>query len=139
MTTTRWWKQPLAGDIVWTYFPENLQTKPAEKPRPALILTVYDDQAPQYGVLVAYGTSQRVTQLYSGEFAITQADRAAYQVAGLSFDTKFNLVRRLQLPFSDEFFAVPPGTPHGQLPKLGVLHPALMKRAAGAWKAAVSL
>jgi hypothetical protein len=139
MSSTLWWKQPLAGEIVWTYFPDDLQTKPAEKPRPALILTVYDDKAPQYAVLVAYGTSRGATQLYSGEFAITKADQAAYKAAGLSFDTKFNLVRRLQSPFSDEFFAVPPRAPHGQLPKLGVLHPALMKRAAGAWKAAVSM
>jgi hypothetical protein len=132
---TRWWKQPLAGDIVWSYFPDQLQIKAAEKPRPALILTVYDDYAPHFGVLVAYGTSQRVAKLYRGEFAITRADGAAYKAAGLSYDTKFNLMRRLQLPFSDEYFAVPPGAPNGQTPKLGVLHPVLVKRAAAAWKA----
>jgi hypothetical protein len=132
---TRWWKQPLAGDIVWSYFPAELQIRAAEKPRPALILTVYDDNAPHFGVLVAYGTSQRVAKLYRGEFAITRADGDAYKAAGLSYDTRFNLVRRLQLPFSDAYFAVPPGAPNGQTPKLGVLHPALMKRAA-AWKVA---
>ena len=132
---TRWWKQPLAGDIVWSYFPDELQIKPAEKPRPALILTVYDDNAPHFGVLVAYGTSQRVAKLYRGEFAITRADGDAYTAAGLSYDTKFNLLRRLQLPFSDEYFAVPPGAPNGQTPKLGVLHPVLVKRAVAACKA----
>jgi hypothetical protein len=131
---TRWWKQPLAGDIVWSYFPDELQIKPAEKPRPALILTVYDDNAPHFGVLVGYGTSQRVARLYRGEFAITRADGAAYTAAGLSYDTKFDLLRRLQLPFCDEHFAVPPGAPNGQTPKLGVLHPVLVKRAAPAWK-----
>jgi hypothetical protein len=133
---TRWWQQPLAGDIVWSHFPDELQIKAAEKPRPALILTVYDDNAPHFGVLVAYGTSQRVAKLYRGEFAITRVDGAAYKAAGLSYDTKFNLVRRLQLPFSDEYFAVPPGAPNGQTPKLGVLHPVLVKRAAAAWKVA---
>jgi hypothetical protein len=133
---TRWWKRPLAGDIVWSCFPDELQSVPAEKPRPALILTVYDDHAPNFRVLVAYGTSQRVAQLYRGEFAITSADADAYRAAGLSYDTKFNLVRRLQLPFNDEYFRVPPGAPHGQRPKLGVLHAGLMRRAAAAWKAA---
>lgn len=132
---TQCWKKPLAGDIVWSYFPDELQKKPAEKPRPALILAVYDDNAPEFGVLVAYGTSQRVDQLYSGEFAITTADGDAYKAAGLSYDTKFNLVRSLELPFNDEYFAVPPGAPNGQRPKLGVLHPSLMKRAAAAWSA----
>jgi hypothetical protein len=135
---TRWWKQPLAGDVVWSFFPDELQSVPAEKQRPALVLAVYDDHAPQFGVLVAYGTSQRVDQLYRGEFAITAADADAYRTAGPSYDTKFNLVRRLQLPFNDEYFCVPPGAPHGQRPKLGVLHAGLMRRAAATWKAALN-
>ena len=134
----RWWKQPLAGDIVWCYFPDELQTEPAEKPRPALILTVFDDRAPEFGVLVAYGTSQRVTELYAGEFAITRADGEAFRAAGLAYDTKFNFVRRLELLFDDEYFTVPPGAPHGQQPKLGVLHPSLVRRAAAAFNAASS-
>jgi hypothetical protein len=133
---TRWWGQPLAGDIVWSYFPDELQKRPAEKPRPALILSVYDDDAPQFGVFVAYGTSQRVRQLYGGESSITVADGDAYKAAGLSYDTKFNLRRSLDLPFNDEYFAVPPGAPYGQRPKLSVLHPALVKRAAVAWSVA---
>lgn len=133
---TRWWKQPLAGDIVWSYLPDELQTIPATKPRPALILSVYDDHAPHFGVLVAYGTSQRVTSLHRGEFAITHADADAYKAAGLSYDTKFSLGRRIQLPYNDEYFAVPPGAPHGQRPKLGVLHAVLTRRAALAWKEA---
>ncbi len=128
----------MAGDIVWSYFPHELQKKPAEKPRPALILSVYDDNAPQFGVLVVHGTSQRVNQLYGREFAITVADGDAYKAAGLSYDTKFNLGRSLDLAFNEEYFAVPPAAPNGQRPKLGVLHPALMKRAAAAWSAARS-
>jgi hypothetical protein len=130
-----WWKQPLAGDIVWCYFPDELQVEPTEKPRPALVLAVYDDRAPEFGVLVAYGTSQKVTQLYAGEFVISRADGEAFRAAGLSYDTKFNLARRLELHFNDEYFAVPPGAPHGQQPKLGVLHPSLIRRAAAAFNA----
>jgi hypothetical protein len=129
---TRWWKQPLAGDIVWSWFPDEFQTKPAQMPRPALVVSVYDDEAPHYGVLVAYGTSQRVNTLFRGEFAITRSDGDAFNSSGLSFETKFDFSRCLQLPFSDEFFGVPPGAPHGQQPKLGALHAVLMRRAAGA-------
>ncbi len=131
-----WWRQPLAGDIVWAYFPDSLQIEPAHKPRPTLVLTVYDDLAPQYGVLVAYGTSQRVATLCGGEFSIRPVDGDAYRAAGLSYDTKFNLKRRVELPFNDEYFAVPPGAPHGQRPKLGLLHPSLMGRAAAAYRVA---
>lgn len=130
-----WWKQPLAGDLVWCHFPNELQSESKEKPRPGLILTVFDDQAPEFSVLVAYGTSQKVTQLYAGEFAITRADGAAFRSAGLSYDTKFDLTRRLELSFNDEYFSVPPGAPHGEHPKLGILHPSLMRRAAAAFSA----
>ena len=49
---------------------------------------------------MAYGTSQNVGELYPGEFAITQVDREAFLLAGLSFDTKFDLSRVIELPFS---------------------------------------
>jgi len=49
---------------------------------------------------------------------------------------EFNLGETFELDFNDEWFAVPPGTPHGQTPKLGVLHPSLMRRAKAAFDAA---
>jgi len=91
-----------------------------------LAITVDDAEAPLYRVLVAYGTSQRVDKLHSGEFAITQADVAAYQLAGLSYPTKFDLRQRVLLPYVGDWFAVAPGTPHGQLPRVGTLHPSLL-------------
>lgn len=131
----RWWKEPLAGDIVWCRFPENLTRSPTQKPRPVLILTVYRELPAEIGVLVAYGTSQKVTQLYAGEFAITRADGEAFRAAGLSYDIKFNLARCIKLPFNTEYFDVPPGAPHGQHPKLGVLHPSLIRKATAAYNA----
>jgi hypothetical protein len=89
-------------------------------------------------VEVAYGASQRVDQLYAGESAITAADRAAYAVAGLSYPTKFNLRETFELDFNDTWFGVPPGAPHGGRPKLGVLHPSLVRRVEAAVKAARS-
>ena len=130
------WPQPLAGDIVWCHFPEDIAVTPADKPRPGLILEVFSDNAPQYAVVVAYGTSQKVNRLYSGEFAITAQDGPAFTVAGLSYPTKFNLKRRVELPYVETYFQVPPGAPFGQIPKLGTLHPSLVRRVHAAWAAA---
>jgi hypothetical protein len=130
-----WFPAPRPGDIVWCRFPEDKLSAPGPKARPALVLRVGED-AGHPVVEVAYGTSQKVDTLYSGEFAIAPADRAAYEAAGLSDPTKFNLRETFELDFNDEWFAVPPGAPHGQTPKLGVLHPSLMRRAKAAFDAA---
>ena len=130
-----WWPNPVAGDIVWCHFPENLGIKPGPKPRPALIVKVFDDQTPHLIVLVAYGTSQKTEQLRSGEFFIANSEAAAYQLAGLSYATKFSFHSTVELPYSSEWFKVPPDAPNGQTPKLGVLHPSLMQRVQAAWEA----
>jgi hypothetical protein len=79
-------------------------------------------------VTVAYGTSQALRQLHAGEFAITkQGHLAAYGAAGLSFDTKFDLRQRIELPWTEDFFTVPAHAPHGQPPKLGSLHGSMMR------------
>ena len=122
----QWWGEPAAGDIIWCHFPSYGTARP--KARPALILVVFDDDAPEFHVHVAYGTSQRTTSLHRGEFSILR-DRnpAAYGAAGLSYDTKFDLRQALDLPYNTEWFSVPPAAPHGQWPKLGTLHPSLVR------------
>jgi mRNA-degrading endonuclease toxin of MazEF toxin-antitoxin module len=111
-----WWPEPTAGDIVWCHFPDQISPRP--KPRPALILNVFDDDAPRFTVQVAYGTSQKTRNLHKGEFAIyREINVAAYETANLSFDTKFNLKQIVDLPFSTEWFSVPPAAPNGQIPK----------------------
>ena len=128
------WPEPDAGDIVWCRFPDSIHSQP--KPRPALIIDVKMDDAALIFVSVAYGTSQKLNRVYSGEFQITQIDNpAAYAMAGLSFDTKFDLRAILSLPFNQEWFSVPPHAPHGQNPKLGTLHPSMVKVASTAYKA----
>ncbi len=129
--TIRWWGEPTAGEIVWCHFPDGVSPRP--KPRPALILAVYDDEEPEFVVRVVYGTSKRTTELHRGEFAILQAKNpAAYEAAGLSFDTKFNMKQALDLPFTSEWFSVPPSVPHGRKPLMGTLHPSLVRAAAAA-------
>lgn len=130
-----WWPLPAAGDIVWCHFPEDAKKEPGPKPRPALVVKVFDDQAPHYYVSVAYGTSQKTSQLRSGEFLISNTNLAAYRLAGLSYDTKFSFRSVVELPFNQKWFKPPPHAPHGQIPKLGVLHPSLMRHVQAAWEA----
>ena len=50
-----------------------------------------------------------------------------YRAAGLSYETQFDLKQALDLPYTTEWFSVPPAAPHGQTPKLGTLHPSLVR------------
>lgn len=127
---TRWWKQPLAGDMVWCFFPQDEQLEPGPKPRPGLILEVRRvlGAEDQFAVKVVYGTSRKIDPLYSGEFLISRVDREAFQLSGLSYPTKFNMTKVAELPYNDQWFTVPPQPRHGQTPKLGILHPSLVPR-----------
>lgn len=132
--THQWWGEPTAGEIVWCHFPDQIHPRP--KPRPALILVVFDDHSPQFEVRVAYGTSHRTTSLHRGEFAIfRERNPAAYTAAGLSYDTIFDLTQVLDLPYTSEWFSVPPAAPHGQTPKLGTIHPSLVRAVEAAFRA----
>ena len=62
-------------------------------------------------------------------------DGEAYALSGLSVPTKFDLRSVKELPYNEQWFRVPPGAPHGQTPKLGVLHPSLVRRAKAAFDA----
>lgn len=88
-------------------------------------------------VTVAYGTSRGLQRPHRGEFAIAkQGNPAAYSSAGLSFDTKFDLRQSVELPWNEDFFAVPARAPHGQHPKLGSLHASMMRAAHTAYQVA---
>ena len=116
------WESPEPGDIVWCRFPQRPRDVPGPKPRPALVVSV-TEREDGIVVTVAYGTSQKTDRLAAGEFAIRKADNnAAYEMAGLSYDTKFDLRKMVELPWNDSFFAVQPNPAHGQTPRLGSLH-----------------
>lgn len=129
-----WYLEPIAGEIVWCHFPDNVHPKP--KARPALILASKEDDDGEIFVAVAYGTSQKTQRLYRGEFLIAKAQNpVAYRSAGLSYDTKFNLTNAIELPFNAQYFSVPPHAPFGQNPKMGTLHPSMVRIAAVAYAA----
>ena len=132
---THWFKPPQPGDIVWCRFPQLNAPGPGPKPRPALVIAVGDADAKPV-VRVAYGTSQKVEQLYAGEFAILLSDNAAFAASGLGYPTKFNLGETFELDYNDIWFSVPPGAPCGQTPRIGILHPSLMRRAQAAFRTA---
>lgn len=126
------WTPPTPGDIVWCHFPNLPSRSPGPKPRPALVCDV-TEREDGVVVTVAYGTSQGLQRLHKGEFAITkQGHPAAYGSAGLSFDTKFDFRQLVELPWNEDFFAVPGRAPHGQHPKLGSLHASMMRTAQAA-------
>ena len=136
MTVRDWPDPPDAGDIVWCHFPDGV--RPRTKPRPVLVAGVFGKQAP-FAVRVAYGTSQRVRELFGGEFAILRINHpTAFALANLSHDTKFDLRQLVDLPYTTEWFSVPPPAPHGQTPQLGTLHPSMMRAAGAAHQAAVA-
>ena len=135
MTALQWWPKPEAGEIVWCLFPHLPSVAPAIKPRTALVVQVFEDDAPCYRVLVAYGTSQKTQALRSGEFLIASTAGEPYRLAGLSFDTKFNVAALVELDYNRTWFKVPPTAPYGENPKLGLLHASLMRSFQAAWKA----
>lgn len=119
---------PEPGDIVWCRFPRFEDIRPGPKTRPALVLAVEDRQTP-VRVRVAYGTSRRVQEVTPWEFAITPDDGEPYRMAGLSQTTKFSMRSVVVLDYTSLWFARAPGLPTRATPKMGVLHPILVKRA----------
>jgi hypothetical protein len=123
------WPPPSPGDIVWCHFPFLPATEPGPKPRPALVTGVrtFEDGVT---VQVAYGTTQRTTSLRSGEFLISKDKHpVAFKQAGLAFDTKFDLKKIIELPWTHRYFKVlpTPNSAFGQTPKLGSLHTSMIR------------
>ena len=135
---TQNWKLPAPGDIVWCLFPEMPDIEPGPKPRPAIVLRVERREDGDV-VSVVYGTSQNVTRLKTGEVAITQARHpAAYALARLAFDTKFDFKAIVDLPWSERYFKVPARNLHGNTPKLGTLHATVLHAVEAAYRATTS-
>lgn len=130
------WKPPAPGDIVWCLFPELPDVEPGPKPRPALV-TAVESREKGYVISVVYGTSQHVARLKTGEFAITQAKNpAAYALAGLAYDTKFDFKVVVELAWTERYFKVLPKNRHANNPKIGTLHVTVLHAVEAAYRAA---
>ena len=116
------WGAPSIGDFVWCLFPELPNCNPGPKPRPALVIGV-EEREDGIFVRIVYGTSKNVTKLKISEVAITKANHfAAYDLAGLAYDTKFDFKVMMDVPWTDEYFKVPIKKSYGHTPKIGTLH-----------------
>ena len=125
---------PRAGDIVWCRFPHRGFSVPGPKPRPALVIDI-GELGGEAAVEVVYGTSQKLDRAYPGEFVVRREDGDQFSASGLDRPTKFDMARPVYLPYTEEWFAIPPGAPCGQTPKLGILHPSLVRRVRAAFEA----
>lgn len=130
----KYFSAPVVGDIVWCLFPEKIG-KPGPKPRPALIIELGSDANNNPIVTVIYGTTQKLNRLYPSEFKIEKSDGASFALSGLAYDTKFDFNHQVKLPFCDTWFGVYTGKQIGNQPKVGVLAPNLVARAALAYRA----
>lgn len=132
-----WWPKPEAGDIVWCHFPHLPNLDPGPKPRPALVVRVREHESlPRaYRAFVAYGTSQKTTTLHKGEFLLQKDQTSAFQLSGLSFDTKFSFSKAVELDFSSNWFKPSPAQENTPTPKIGVLHSVYAKAAYAAYLA----
>ena len=138
MNANNAWPSPAPGDIVWCLFSEIPDVEPGLKPRPALVMGI-EERADGVIVSVVYGTSQRVNRLNTGEVAITQAKHAAaYALAGLAYDTKFDFKAIIELPWTTRYFKSPPRAIHGNTPKIGTLHATVIRAVETAYRAAMS-
>lgn len=93
---------PQAGDIVFARIPETGGNAKG-KLRPALVLDVTTKNGLPY-LLVAKGTSQRVDERFSGEFAVQ--DKVCIAACGLLEPTKFKLHSTELLPYTDTWFVM---------------------------------
>lgn len=118
---------PAPGDIVWCRFPDVEGIHSGPKARPALVLSIMDNEIP-VRVRVAYGTSQRPTPVRRGELLIATKDKTAFEASGLSYPTKFSLNKVVVVPYTDLWFDLAPVTSGlvAASPKLGSLHATLM-------------
>jgi PemK-like, MazF-like toxin of type II toxin-antitoxin system len=130
----KYFSAPVVGDIVWCLFPEKIG-KPGPKPRPALIIELGSDANNNPIVTVIYGTTQKLNRMYPSEFKIEKSDGASFALSGLAYDTKFDFNHQVKLPFCDTWFGVYTGKHIGNQPKIGVLAPNLVARAALAYRA----
>jgi PemK-like, MazF-like toxin of type II toxin-antitoxin system len=133
---THSWSLPAPGDIVWCLFPQLPDVEPGPKPCPALVVAVESREGGDV-VSVVYGTSQHVTRLKTGEVAIMKAKHpAAYALAGLAYDTKFDFKVVVDLAWSDRYFNVLPKNRYTNNPKIGTLHATVLHAVEAAYRAA---
>jgi len=117
---------PHSGEFVWCNYPYDTNMggiRPGPKARPCLVLETSEKMGSIY-VTVAYGTSKS----RSGKYILTldPSQKEAFHASGLFMPTKFDLLHKAKLPWSEDFFPSVPamyGRPSRENCYLGVMHP----------------
>lgn len=127
--------KPSQLDIVYGKFPYHEEpATPGPIPHPCLVLDVFEEaaQSGRFWVVIAFGTSKKVGELLTGQFAVSPQHGAPFKKSGLALPTKFSFEREklAKLPYSDEWFAIPkPPRTSPATPKIGVLDAGYFSRA----------
>ena len=129
------WPAPFEGDMLWCNFPQFPSLDPGPKPRPVLVLQVRTFPNEGLMLLLVPGTTQGLHKIYPGEALILHSDRPAFEHAGLAFDTKFQFGESVVLPWTHDYFKVPQHRPFGDTPKIGTLHPTMVRSFSAAYAA----
>ena len=90
---------------------DSAPSSPAPKPHPCLILDVFIEEVTgTTWVIAAMGTSQKVTVLLAGEFAVLPEHGPAFTKSGLGLPTKFSFQRHriARMPYNSDWFDIPP-------------------------------
>jgi len=136
--TARPFPAPSPGDVVWCRFPEDLRNPaPGPKARPGIVVRLFApaSQDAPYVVEVCYGTKQ-LRGIYDHELLIARSEHPdEFALAGLSYDTKFDLSKFARLPYTDEWFEIPKLQRYGATPKMGLLHASAVPRLQAAARA----
>lgn len=119
--------KPAQLDVVYGRFPHH--ENPAAQgpiPHPCLVLDVYEEteQSGRFWVVIAFGTSKKVGDLLTGQFAVLPRHGPAFNKSGLALPTKFSFEREklAKLPYNDQWFAIPkPSRFSPATPKIGAL------------------
>lgn len=126
MTGRPWPKStwPRAYDLVWTRFPHSeTPHKPAIKPRPSLVLGVFELPDGSALLEVAPGSTNLKVDRRPLDFRVT--NYAEMQAAGLIKATRFDLGKAMDLPYTHTWF-VPLTAANKTTPVLGSMSPSMV-------------
>ena len=118
--------------MLWCRFQHIESIKPRSYPRPCIVTWVSDppaDSATPYRIRIVYGTSKFTGRPRRSEFDIDPIKHpAAYEAAGLTKPTRFDLEKVVVVNYNEMYFALAPNgsLPVGPTPRLGTLHASRM-------------
>lgn len=96
---------PVSGDIVLCYYPEREDpSQPGPKARPCIVLAETKDENGEPILHLVAGTSKKLDRLFPHEIIVKSSDMPFDDsTSGLRVDTKFDISRLIQVPYSEKW------------------------------------